>query len=75
MIQEQSQTHSAFVEAYQMSKLFQFADDDHWQELLNSPKNPVTIERKVKVKSISRMMTREEIKLAMKQFKSLNIKL
>ena len=68
------ETNNAFAYAYQMSKLATFMNDEHWQEVLNSPKPPVTVVRKVKVKSIVRDMTKDEIKTAMNQLKSLKLK-
>ena len=54
-----SQTHNAFTHAYQMSKLFWCADDNHWDKLFESPKNPTS--RKRKIKSISRPMNDVEL--------------
>lgn len=68
------ETQNAFAHAYQMAKLATWMNDDHWQELLNSPKPPVKVVRKVKVKSIVRDMTKDEIKIAMNQLKSLKLK-
>lgn len=66
-------THNAFTHAYQMSKLFWCADDNHWQDLLNSPKPPVTVQRKVKIKSVSRMLTTKEIKDNLKLLKKIKL--
>ena len=57
------ETNNHFFYNYQMAKMSWTVNDEHWQEVLNSPKPPVTATRKVKVKSIVRDMTKEESKL------------
>ena len=69
MIQEQSQTHSAFAEAYQMSKIFSFANDNWWDKLFRSKTNPVSYKKE------SRMLSDSEWEGIKQQCESLNIKL
>jgi len=68
------QTVNAFIESYQMSKLFWCVDDNHFQEVLNSQKPPVTVQREVKIKSEVRMLSKKEIKDNLKLLKKLKIK-